>query len=54
MKYILIGLLACYVIGLVVIQIKAAIIWERIGNSKKRIETMNYKVGDKVRIKSID
>ena len=54
MKYILVGLLACYVIALVVIQIKAAIIWERMGDSKKRIETMNYKVGDKVRIKSLD
>ena len=35
MKYILVGLFACYVIALVVIQIKAAIIWERIGIVKK-------------------
>lgn len=35
MEYILIGLFACYVIVLVVMQIMAAIIWERIGNSKK-------------------
>ena len=35
MKYILVGLLACYVIALVVMQIMAAIIDERRGNSKK-------------------
>ena len=54
MDYILVGLLACYVIALFVMQIKAAIIYKRIGNSKKRIETMKYKVGDKVRIRSLD
>lgn len=35
MKYILVGLFACYVIVLVVIQIMGAIMWERFGNSKK-------------------
>lgn len=38
MKYIVIGLLACYVIALFVINIMAAIIDERRGNSKNNRE----------------
>lgn len=35
MKYIVIGLLACFVIACFTMNVMAAIIYERMGNSKK-------------------